>query len=84
MLVRLVQEKGFLWGEYVPGCHWKGPFSCSSPPMELHPGPPLRKTVISLVADGFLEGKNQKKSSLWLELLPKLVALGAVMGSLPA
>lgn len=49
--------------------------------MELQPGPPLRKTVISLMASGFLEGKNQKKSSLLLELLDEL---GPATGSLPA
>lgn len=60
MLVRLTQVHSFLNGLKVPYCHKKGPFSWSKPSSELQPGPPFNQMVISSLAAGFVEGKNQK------------------------
>lgn len=60
--VKLTHVHGFFTGAKVPYCHRKGPFSCSKPSRELHPGPPLSQMVISSLASGFEEGKNQKYS----------------------
>ncbi len=63
MLVRLTQVYGFLTGAKVPYCQRKGPFSWRSPSKELQPGPPLSQMVISSLANGFCDGKNQKYNS---------------------
>lgn len=64
-LERWCQEYLLGIGWKVPGCQEIGPFSWRNSAREEQPGPPESHMMISLfwMAVGFVEGKNQKKSS---------------------
>lgn len=62
-----------------------GPFSCRKPSRDEQPGPPLSQIVISSLASGFSEGKNQKYSSevsFFLSLIGRRPAYDSPMSKL--